>query len=156
MPISKVQSKNTQTKVAHNKKSRNQSPFPFEKIEGQISDLKGAHAPTETNEDTRIEYTFESIEEAAGRLKQAPTLKNALSFRSAVSAFLRTVVEKDLELEHHQSGHSLMKRKKYLLIVELRKNLDSIVEEVQKNYFDAFTFLERINKIKGMLVDLEK
>ncbi len=156
MPISKIHSKTPQPGISHNKKSHNQTPFPFEKVVPQQSENTSISSTPSTEESIPAEYTFESIEESAERLKHNPTIENALSFRAAVGEFLKTVVEKELEVEEHQSGYSVMRRKKYLLIVELRKNLDQLVEDIQKNYGDALGFLERINKIKGMLIDLRQ
>ncbi len=155
MPVGKVRAKSSQTTFIHKDSSKKQAPFPFEKIvnDGKLNSIssKGVIQEKEWPEGA---YTLEGIDRIASQLRASPTLSNALSFREAISGFLRNFLADAITIEHHLSSKQMHKRKKFSLIVEIRQDTDLLVAEMEQNLRSEFSFLERLNKIKGMLVDL--
>jgi uncharacterized protein YaaR (DUF327 family) len=97
---------------------------------------------------------LDEVHQTGDRLVESPTLENIKCYRRAVSAFLAYVVSNMLTVEEQSSGGNILRRKRFTQVKIIDNKLESLVQAVLQNQGKQLDVLEKINEIRGLLVDL--
>lgn len=101
-----------------------------------------------------LEAALDEVHERGERLVQSPTLQHIKEYRQAVRSFLDFVVAHLLVVEEKTSGASVKKRKRFTQLRVIDQRLEQLVTAVLQNQVRQLDMLERVNEIRGLLVDL--
>jgi len=71
-----------------------------------------------------------------------------------VRSFLDYVVNNMLAVEEQTSGNNILRRKRFTQVRIIDGRLERLVAEVLQNQGKQLDLLEKINEIRGLLVDL--
>jgi len=101
-----------------------------------------------------LEGLLDDVHESGEMLVQSETLENIKRYKRAVSAFLEYVVNNMVAVEEQSSGGNILRRKRFTQVKIVNAKLDRLVAAVLQNQGKQLDLLEKINEIKGLLVDL--
>ena len=104
--------------------------------------------------DRTLEGLLDDVHERGEQLAQSPTLENIKQYRQAVRGFLDFVVRHLLAVEERTSGTGVQKRKRFTQIQVVDQRLELLVSAVLQNQAKQLDILERVNEIRGLLVNL--
>ena len=101
-----------------------------------------------------LEELLDEVHQSGEMLVESPSLENIKRYRQAVSGFLKFVVDKMLTVEEQTSGGNILRRKRFTQVKIVDGKLESLVQAVLGNQGKQLDVLERINEIRGLLIDL--
>jgi len=101
-----------------------------------------------------LEELLDEVHQSGEMLADSQSLENIKRYRQAVSGFLKFVVDKMLKLEEQTSGGNILRRKRFTQVKIVDSKLESLVQAVLGNQGKQLDVLERINEIRGLLIDL--
>jgi len=85
---------------------------------------------------------------------ESPTLENIKQYREAVREVLSFVLRHLLTVEERTSGSSVHKRKRFTQIRIVDQRLEQLVSAVLRDQGRQLDILDRVNEIRGLLVNL--
>ena len=97
---------------------------------------------------------LDEVHERGEMLVEKQSLENIKRYRQAVSEFLKLVVSNMLTVEEQSSGGNIARRKRFTQVKIIDKKLESLVQGVLRNQGKQLDVLEKINEIRGLLIDL--
>jgi uncharacterized protein YaaR (DUF327 family) len=101
-----------------------------------------------------LEGMLDEVHQRGEMLIETQSLENIKRYRQAVSGFLKLVVSKMLTVEEQTSGGNILRRKRFTQVKIIDKKLESLVRAVLNNQGKQLDVLEKINEIRGLLIDL--
>ena len=101
-----------------------------------------------------LERMLNDIHALGEKIRENPTYAMISSYRAAVRAFLKYVVDGALSVESKQSTPNVLRQKKFTLVKIIDQKLDRLASGVLMNQRETFDILARIDEINGMLIDL--
>jgi uncharacterized protein YaaR (DUF327 family) len=101
-----------------------------------------------------LEGLLDEVHEAGEALLQTQSLDNIRKYRQAVRGFLDHVVNRMLAVEEQVSGGSVLRRKRFTQVKVVDGKLERLAAEVLQNQGRQLDLLEKINEIRGLLIDL--
>jgi uncharacterized protein YaaR (DUF327 family) len=96
-----------------------------------------------------VEELLDEVHQSGDRLVENQSLANIKHYRQAVSAF-----GKMLAVQEKTSGGDILRRKRFTQVKIIDEKLESLVQAVLRNQGKQLDVLEKINEIRGMLIDL--
>ncbi len=93
------------------------------------------------------------IEKLGEKLSDSPTLENFYSYKKAIK-FLVEIAKKNFESKETISRISLSKQKLYKTIDIIDENIAKIASMVLAQEKNRLSYLELVNNIKGLIIDL--
>lgn len=93
------------------------------------------------------------IEKVGEKLSDSPTLENFYSYKKAIK-FLVEIAKKNFESKETISRISLSKQKLYKTIDIIDENIAKIALMVLSQEKNRLSYLELVNNIKGLIIDL--
>jgi uncharacterized protein YaaR (DUF327 family) len=118
--------------------------------EGELlfdADDRGEHGET-------LEELLDDVHQTGELLVETQSLANVKRYRQAVRAFLDYVVANMLTVEQQTSGGNILRRKRFTQVKIIDNKLERLVGSVLQNQGKQLDLLEKINEIRGLLVDL--
>jgi uncharacterized protein YaaR (DUF327 family) len=101
-----------------------------------------------------LEELLDEVHQRGDMLAESQSLENIKRYRQAVSAFLSFVVSNMLTVEEQTSGGNILRRKRFTQVKIIDDKLESLVQAVLRNQGKQLDVLEKINEIRGLLIDL--
>ena len=101
-----------------------------------------------------LEELLDDVHQTGEMLIEAQSLENVKRYRQAVRAFLDYVVANMLAVEEQTSGGNILRRKRFTQVKIIDGKLERLVGSVLQNQGRQLDLLEKINEIRGLLVDL--
>jgi uncharacterized protein YaaR (DUF327 family) len=101
-----------------------------------------------------LEELLDEVHQSGDMLADSQSMANIKRYRQAVSAFLAYVVGNMLTLEEQTSGGNILRRKRFTQVKIIDNKLESLVQAVLRNQGKQLDVLERVNEIRGLLIDL--
>jgi len=101
-----------------------------------------------------LEELLDEVHERGEMLAESQSLENIKRYRAAVSEFLEFVVSNMLTVEERSSGGNIARRKRFTQVKIIDTKLESLVQGVLRNQGKQLDVLEKINEIRGLLIDL--
>lgn len=127
----------------------------FSVVESEVSDSSGAGALLDGNISLQEAHELlDEIHQAGDRLLAEPTPNRARAYRELVQRFMRGTVPGAFDVEEHQSGGNILKRKRFTLVRQIDQKVERLVAGILQSQGRQFDILARLEEIHGMLVDL--
>ena len=110
----------------------------------------------EANQQTRqrLEELMGKIQEQGKRLGQTPTFSELKSYRELVKKFMSEAVGQMYDVESGAGWDRRGRQKAYTLVKTVDDKLESLTEDVRQGQERQLAILEKLDSIRGMLVDL--
>ena len=110
----------------------------------------------EANQQTRqrLEELMGKIQEQGKRLGQTPTFSELKSYRELVKKFMSEAVGQMYDVESGTGWDRRGRQKAYTLVKTVDDKLESLTEDVRQGQERQLAILEKLDSIRGMLVDL--
>ncbi len=102
----------------------------------------------------RLEELLKKIQEQGKRLGQTPTFSELKSYRTLVKKFMSDAVGQMYEVESGTGWDRRGRQKAYTLVKKVDDTLESLTEDVRQGQERQLAILEKLDSIRGMLVDL--
>ena len=97
---------------------------------------------------------LDEIHSSGDALSKRPFLQEIVAYRTAVRNFVNYVVENGFDTEEQTSGVNVLKRKKFTLVRVIDSKLEGMAAAILKGQLNQLEILEKLDEIKGLLVDL--
>ena len=101
-----------------------------------------------------LEELLDEVHETGEILVESQSLEIIKRYRRAVRSFLDYVVSNMLAVEEQTSGSNILRRKLFTQVKIIDGRLERLVAEVLQNQGKQLDLLEKIDEIRGLLVDL--
>jgi uncharacterized protein YaaR (DUF327 family) len=138
-----------------NKSAKKSAGRGFRSVVEQAADARSAPFDLDDQEHARtLEGLLDELHESGEALLQTQSLDNIRKYRQAVRAFLDHVVNGMLAVDEQVSGGSVLRRKRFTQVKVVDGKLERLAAEVLQNQGRQLDLLEKINEIRGLLVDL--
>ena len=110
----------------------------------------------EANQQTRqrLEELMGKIQEQGKRLGQTPTFSELKSYRELVKKFMSEAAGQMYDVESGAGWDRRGRQKAYTLVKTVDEKLESLTEDVRQGQERQLAILEKLDSIRGMLVDL--
>ena len=110
----------------------------------------------EANQQTRqrLEELMGKIQEQGKRLGQTPTFSELKSYRELVKKFMSEAVGQMYDVESGAGWDRRGRQPAYTLVKTVDEKLESLTEDVRQGQERQLAILEKLDSIRGMLVDL--
>jgi len=97
---------------------------------------------------------LDEVHNAGDALSKRPFPPEIAAYREAVRDFVHYVVEHGFDTEEQISGTSVLKRKKFTLVQVIDSKLEGMAAAILRGQINQLEILEKLDEIKGLLVDL--
>ena len=101
-----------------------------------------------------LEELLDEVYETGEILVESQSLENIKRYRRAVRSFLDYVVNNMIAVEEQTSGSNILRRKRFTQVKIIDGRLERLAAQVLQNQGKQLDILEKINEIRGLLVDL--
>ncbi len=101
-----------------------------------------------------LEELLNKIQQQGKRLGQTPTFSELKSYRELVKKFMTEAVSQMYDVESGTGWDRRGRQKAYTLVKKVDETLESLTEDVKKGQESQLAILEKMDSIRGMLVDL--
>jgi uncharacterized protein YaaR (DUF327 family) len=108
----------------------------------------------QTRHSEDLEGLLDDVHQSGDLLVETQSMENIKRYREAVRAFLDYVVENMLVVEEQTSGGNILRRKRFTQVKIIDEKLERMAGAVLRNQGQQLDLLERVNEIRGMLIDL--
>ena len=115
-------------------------------IMGKIKDLPQS--------EESLHELLDEIHNTGDALSKRPFLSEISAYKTAVRNFINYVVENTFDTEEYTSGANILKRKKFTLVQVIDTKLEGMAAAILKGQLNQLEILEKLDEIKGLLVDL--
>jgi len=95
-----------------------------------------------------------SMDDFAQRLKQERTCHNLVEYKSLVKGFIERVVTALYQVEQFEPQRLSQKDKILVRVKKINAELEILAEEVLNRHKDAMTIADRLDGIRGLVLDL--
>ncbi len=102
----------------------------------------------------RLEGLIDEIEEQGNKIKEHVDIKDMKRYRSLVKEFLNEVVNRSHEFSRENFLDRRGRHRVYGIVRQVDKNLDELASELIKEESDQITILNKVDEIRGLLLDL--
>jgi uncharacterized protein YaaR (DUF327 family) len=128
----------------------------FQSVVEQSEEYGSALLDAEDRREHResLEELLDQVHERGDLLAEHQSLENIRTYRRAVSSFLDYVIANMIEVEEQTSGGSVLRRKRFTQLKIIDEKLEALVQGVLRNQVKQLDVLEKINEIRGLLIDL--
>jgi uncharacterized protein YaaR (DUF327 family) len=97
---------------------------------------------------------LDEVHNAGDALSGRPFPPEIKAYREAVRNFVHYVVENSYDTEEQVSGTTVLKRKKFTLVRVIDSKLEGMASAILRGQLSQLKILEKLDEIKGLLVDL--
>jgi len=97
---------------------------------------------------------LDEVHSAGDALSRRPFPPEITAYRTAVRNFINYVVENSYDTEEQKSGINILKQKKFTLIRVIDSKLEGMAAAILRSQLNQLEILEKLDEIKGLLVNL--
>lgn len=123
-----------------------------EKLNNPFSSELLLHADNQSKE--KLNALLEQITAQGKKLGQVPTYSELKAYRELVRDFLGEAVSRMYTLQSNQGWDRQGRQKLYSTIKEIDHTMATLTEDVRAGQERQLTIMEKLDAIRGMLVDL--
>lgn len=102
----------------------------------------------------RLEELLGKIQQQGKRLGQTPTFSELKSYRELVKKFMSEAVGQMYDVESGTGWDRRGRQKAYTLVKKVDETLESLTEDVRQGQKRQLAILDKMDSIRGMLVDM--
>lgn len=126
----------------------------FKKIKSRRKDFSSILHAQQEGVEARVRELLFKVDRDAEHLKREPNPYTVSKYKESVKEFVEYVLEKVYRIREN-IGIPLNKRRKIYVIAEcINDALRKLVEEVLNEQMDCMKIVEKVDQIKGLLLDL--
>jgi len=104
-----------------------------------------------------LEELLDSVSDAGDRLYRDPSQNLMMAYKKAIQDFIRVVVSSAYDVYQREGSLKKdFKRNKYTQIELINSRLDKLASSILQGQKSSLNILERVEELKGLLVDLKK
>lgn len=144
-----------------NSKSTNLTPSPLPETEPRqkVNSTQRTFAvdmSKESDQQARqhLEELLGKIQQQGKRLGQTPTYSELKAYRDLVKKFMSEAVGQMYEVESGSGWDRRGRQKTYTLVKKVDETLEALTEDVKLGQERQLAILDKMDSIRGMLVDL--
>lgn len=145
-------------RVSENRGSRSRTGVPAATTQSgkppAIPFSRALQAEQQTLLGQQLDKLWKIIEDQSSNLSLSSPLADWETYRQAVRDYLKTIKENSYCLRREQSWDRSGNQKVLMLVDEADQELVALGTEFLKREADNLQFLERIKRLKGMLLDM--
>lgn len=104
--------------------------------------------------DQRIALLLEDIEQQGKRLANSLNLKELLLYKSKVKGFMEEALGNMYRFSKNSVADRRGRHRIYSLVKRINRQLEELTEEMMSKQSDGLKILERVDNIRGLLIDL--
>ncbi len=110
----------------------------------------------QSEQDAQINFdaALEQIDEYARRLKESPIYENLLRYKEGVRTILRLLVKKSYTVTEQSFYDPQGRRRLYMLVESIDQKLEELTRSFLEKQMDSLDLVNRLDEIRGMLLDL--
>lgn len=123
-----------------------------EKLQSHFASDLLMHADNQSQE--KLNQLLEQITQQGKKLGQVPTYSELKVYRELVRNFLGEAVGRMYTLESHTGWDRQGRQKMYSTIKQIDKTMAALTEDVRVGQKRQLQIMEKLDAIRGMLVDL--
>lgn len=123
-----------------------------EKLNNHFASDLLMHSDNQSKE--KLNYLLEQITNQGKKLGQVPTYSELKTYRELVREFLGEAVGRMYTLQSHSGWDRQGRQKMYSTIKEIDKTMTALTEDVRLGQQRQLGIMEKLDAIRGMLVDL--
>jgi len=101
-----------------------------------------------------LHQLLDEVHNTGDALSKRPFPPEIKAYREAVRNFVHYVVENSYDTEEQISGTAVLKRKKFTLVRVIDSKLEGMASAILRGQLNQLEILEKLDEIKGLLVDL--
>lgn len=118
------------------------------------SSLNGV-ANTNLSEEELIVKMQDEVYATGDALVDMISMENILAYKKAIKNFVEYILEKAYDVENIiTGGRDPSKKKAWTIVKVINTKLDKLISDLMYNQLKKIDVLERIDEIKGLIVDL--
>lgn len=102
----------------------------------------------------RLQIMLEEISSQGDRLKKHMDIKDLKHYKGLIREFMNEIVNKSHEFSRENVLDRKGRHRVYAMIKLVDKNLDELAQELIKDEKDPLLILDRIDEIRGLLLDI--
>ncbi|MCM1172378.1 MAG: YaaR family protein [Clostridium sp.] len=102
----------------------------------------------------KLSSLMKGIEEQGAKIAKHMDIKDMKKYRSSVKEFMNEIVSRSHEFSRENFLDRRGRHRVYGIIRQVDKNLDELAEELIKEEKDNLAILNKIDDIRGMLIDI--
>lgn len=144
-----------------NNKTSGQTPTPLTDAEprlkvGATSRQFSVDLSKESDQQTRqrLEELLDKIQKQGKRLGQTPTYSELRSYRELVKKFMAEAVGQMYDVESGSGWDRRGRQKNFTLVKKVDETLEALTEDVKHGQERQLAILEKMDAIRGLLVDM--
>jgi len=101
-----------------------------------------------------LEKLMAEVDESAKKLARSCTLNDLKNYKRAVRNFLERTIKNAYETKDEAGWDRMGRQKLYVLIKKVDENLEELSRRVLNEQNDSLNILEKLDEIRGLLVDM--
>ncbi len=101
-----------------------------------------------------LEAALEKIDEYARKLKESPVLENLLRYKKQVRAILRLLLKESYAVKEQRFYDPQGRRRQFFLVESINEKLAELTEIFLAEQVDGLELVNRLDEIRGLLLDL--
>jgi uncharacterized protein len=101
----------------------------------------------------KLENLLKGIEDQGKRLSESQTIKELINYKDMVKRFIGETVKKTYAVKEEASWDRRGRHKVYTTIENINQKLEELTSAVLSQQEDQLKILEKVDEIRGMLVD---
>ena len=102
----------------------------------------------------KLDELLSLIDEQGERLAKNRTFNELVKYKRMVQQFMKESVEQMYSLKEEYGGHRSGQHKVYTLVEKVDQSLEELTDLVLSEQADQLEVLDKLDEIRGMLVDL--
>lgn len=102
----------------------------------------------------KLNGLMKDIEEQGKKIAEHMDIRDMKKYRASVKAFLNEVVNRSHEFSRENFLDKRGRHRVYGIVKKVDENLDSLASELIKDEKDHLAILDRIDDIRGLLLDI--
>jgi uncharacterized protein YaaR (DUF327 family) len=99
---------------------------------------------------------MDEVHSTGDALFKRPFPPEIKAYKEAVRNFVHYVVENSFDTEEQMSGTNVLKRKKFTLVQVIDKKLEEMAAAILRGQLNQLAILDKLDEIKGLLIDLKQ
>ena len=106
------------------------------------------------NLNEELSQLLEDVDRAAEKLREEKTIPALRNYKEKVRNFIRAVTERAYELKEGRSWNSRGGQKIFVLVRKIDSYLEKLTEQILDEQKEGIDLLDRLDEIRGILIDM--
>ncbi|GEM_PF-1777029 len=119
----------------------------------EINNISGVITPESREE---LNELADEIDKAGKEFVEKPLYANLVKYKMLIQRFMGIVIKSSYEVQQKLGKKSLTEDKMYSVVKKIDKELEQLSESVLNKNIDKIKLIDKLDEIRGLLIDLYK